>query len=100
MSRSLFAVAIGLAVVCGGVALAQEIPLDKITVPDGFTIELYASGVPNARSMALAPSGTLFVSTRQAGDVYAVLDRDGDQTADDVITIAQRAQHAEWRGDS
>ena len=38
--------------------------------------------------MARSPSGTLFVSTRQAGDVYAVLDRDQDYKADDVITIA------------
>ena len=88
MLRSLLAVAIGLAVISGGAVVAQEIPLDKITVPDGFTIEVYASGVPNARSMALSPTGTLFVSTRQAGDVYAVLDHDQDQKADEVITIA------------
>ncbi|MCH7750297.1 MAG: sorbosone dehydrogenase family protein [Acidobacteria bacterium] len=86
--RSLVAIAIGLAVVGAGAAGAQDIPLDKITVPDGFTIEVYASDVPNARSMALSPTGTLFVSTRRAGIVYAVLDRDQDQTADEVITIA------------
>ncbi len=88
MFRSLVAIALGLAVVGAGAAGAQDIPLDKITVPDGFTIEVYASDVPNARSMALSPTGTLFVSTRRAGIVYAVLDRDQDQTADEVITIA------------
>ncbi len=88
MFRSLVAIALGLAVVGAGAAGAQDIPLDKITVPDGFTIEVYASNVPNARSMALSPTGTLFVSTRRAGIVYAVLDRDQDQTADEVITIA------------
>ena len=87
MLRSLSVVPIGLALICGG-ASAQEIPLDKITLPPGFSIEVYASGVPNARSMALSPTGTLFVSTRQAGDVYAVVDRDQDQVADEVITIA------------
>jgi len=86
--RSLVAIALGLAVVGAGAAGAQDIPLAKITVPDGFTIEVYASDVPNARSMALSPTGTLFVSTRRAGIVYAVLDRDQDQTADEVITIA------------
>ncbi|MDP6582474.1 MAG: sorbosone dehydrogenase family protein, partial [Vicinamibacterales bacterium] len=75
-------------VVGAGIAGAQQIPLDKITVPPGFLIEVYAPDVPNARSMALSPTGTLFVSTRQAGNVYAVLDRDQDQKADDVITIA------------
>ena len=88
MPQTIFAGALGLVVVCGGAASAQEIPLDKITLPAGFSIEVYAPDVPNARSMALSPSGTLFVSTRQAGSVYAVLDRDQDQKADEVITIA------------
>ena len=88
MLQSIFAVAVGLVVICGGAAVAQEIPLDKITLPPGFSIAVYASGVPNARSMALSQTGTLFVSTRQAGNVYAVLDRDQDKMADVVVTIA------------
>ena len=87
--RFISVIVIGLcAMWSGAAAAAQEIPLDKITVPDGFTIEVYAPDVPNARSMALSPTGTLFVSTRRAGDVYAVVDRDQDQVADEVITIA------------
>jgi glucose/arabinose dehydrogenase len=39
--------------------------------------------------MALSPNGTLFVGTRKAGNVYAVLDKDGDYQADAVITIAR-----------
>lgn len=79
--------------VAPGVAAAtapvvQDIPLNRITLPPGFSIELFASDVPNARSLARSPSGTLFVSTRQAGAVYAVLDRDQDHKADEVITIA------------
>ncbi len=61
--------------------------LSRLTLPPGFSIEVYAADVPNARQMALSPSGTLFVSTRRAGNVYAVLDDDGDQTADRVLTI-------------
>ena len=52
--------------------------LDKLTLPPGFSIEVYADNVPNARQMALSPTGTVFVSTRQAGDIYAVRDHDGD----------------------
>jgi glucose/arabinose dehydrogenase len=37
--------------------------------------------------MALSPNGTLFVSTRRAGNVYAVVDDNGDQTADRVLTL-------------
>jgi glucose/arabinose dehydrogenase len=68
---------------------AQELQLRLITLPAGFTIRVYAHDVPNARSMTLSPNGTLFVSTRSAGKVYAVVDRDNDHTADTVVTLAQ-----------
>ncbi len=61
--------------------------LDKLTLPDGFAIELYAADVPNARQMSLSPDGTLFVSTRRAGNVYAVVDVDSDHSADQVYTL-------------
>ncbi|HWF59415.1 MAG TPA: sorbosone dehydrogenase family protein [Nitrospira sp.] len=62
-------------------------PLDMIKLPPGFTIAVYADNVPNARGMALGQDGTLFVGTRDKGDVYAVLDKNGDQRADEVLTI-------------
>lgn len=40
--------------------------------------------------MARSPKGTLFVGMRRAGNVYAIVDRDGDQRADDVLTLARR----------
>ena len=43
--------------------------LKKITLPDGFTIEVFADSVPNARQMAFSPSGVLYVGSRQAGTV-------------------------------
>ncbi|MEW6298900.1 MAG: sorbosone dehydrogenase family protein [Thermodesulfobacteriota bacterium] len=80
-----------LAVLCGSdQALAdRSLPLERITLPPGFTIGPYAAQVPNARSMALGSQGTLFVGTRAEGKVYAVVDRNGDRTADEVITIAR-----------
>jgi glucose/arabinose dehydrogenase len=65
-----------------------KLPLEQIKLPPGFQIELYASGVPNARQMVLGDKGTLFVGSRRARRVYAVVDRDGDQKADQVYTIA------------
>ena len=80
-----------LVVTCSSVLLAQtgpsEPPLERLTLPPGFSIEVYAANVPNARQMALSPNGTLFVSTRRAGNVYAVVDDNGDQTADRVLTL-------------
>jgi glucose/arabinose dehydrogenase len=63
--------------------------LDAITLPPNFTINIYAADVENARSLALGDSGTLFVGTRSAGRVYAVLDRNHDARGDEVITIAE-----------
>ena len=71
---------------------ASSLPLDKIKLPPGFTITVYAVNVPNARGMALGKNGTLFVGSRSKGDVYAVVDTDGDQRADKVYTIASRLQ--------
>ena len=68
---------------------AQTLPLERIKLPPGFEISLYASGVENARSMTLSPNGTVFVGTRSAGKVYAVVDRNGDAKADEVITLAR-----------
>ncbi len=63
--------------------------LDELSLPEGFHIEIYASEVPNARSMAMSPGGTLFVGTRQAGNVYAVVDKDNDYRADQIIRVAE-----------
>jgi glucose/arabinose dehydrogenase len=50
----------------------RELPLEKIRLPEGFKIEVYADDIENARAMALAGDGTLFAGSRSAGNVYAV----------------------------
>ncbi|WP_342770272.1 MULTISPECIES: sorbosone dehydrogenase family protein [unclassified Methanoculleus] len=64
------------------------LPLDTITLPPGFTIDVYAGNVTGARSMTISPNGTLFVGSRDPGNVYAIPDRDGNGRGDEVITIA------------
>ncbi|PQJ36512.1 sorbosone dehydrogenase [Salinibacter sp. 10B] len=68
----------------GGDALSP----DRITVPDGFRVEIFSDQLPEARSMALSRSGTLFVGSRDGGEVYALRDVDDDHRADSVYTIA------------
>ncbi len=65
------------------------LPLEQIKLPAGFSISIYADNVPNARSLALGKNGTIFVGTRAGSEVYALVDKDGDQKADDVIIIAR-----------
>ena len=69
-------------------AAESDLPLDSIRLPEGFRIAVYAAGVPGARSMARSPSGVLYVGSRGAGNVYAVIDKDGDHRAERVVTIA------------
>jgi glucose/arabinose dehydrogenase len=52
-----------------------EIPVAKIKVPQGFKVELWAHGINNARAMTWGDKGTLFVSSRVAGQVYAITDK-------------------------
>lgn len=68
------------------------LPLEKIKLPQGFKISVFAEKVKNARSMALSPNGVLFIGTRDEGSVYAVRDKDGDFQADEVFTLAKGLQ--------
>ena len=61
-----------------------DIQTNRLKVPAGFKIELWAYGMPNARSMAQSPAGTIFVGTRFPGNVYAVIDK-GDRREVKVI---------------
>src|SRR5258708_16021940 len=70
----------------GSVTTAQStLPLNTIRLPAGFKIALYASGIPDARSMTLGDNGTLFVGSRQGGKVYAIT---GQTQATQVQVIA------------
>src|SRR5215470_4841404 len=84
---------LGLAVLVCSVALAsqaapQRLPVDRIKLPPGFEIGVFADNVPDARSLAHGKGQVVFVSTRGAGRVYAV--RYGDGGATKVVTIASR----------
>jgi glucose/arabinose dehydrogenase len=50
----------------------DQVPVGKLTLPAGFKAEIFASGMPGARMMALGTNGTLFIGTRTIGRVYAV----------------------------
>jgi glucose/arabinose dehydrogenase len=64
---------------------ADKLPQAKLKLPPGFNIEVYASGMANARSLRISDKGTVFVSTRLAGKVYAVTDKSGKR---EVKTLA------------
>lgn len=65
----------------------SEVPVAAIRLPQGFQAEVFAHGIPGARTMAEGPNGTIFVGTRVIGRVYAVT-RNPDGTTR-VRTVAQ-----------
>jgi glucose/arabinose dehydrogenase len=61
--------------------------LDRIKLPDGFKIDLYAI-VPDARHMAVGPQGIVtWVGTRK-DKIWTVTDRNKDRVADEVHDFA------------
>jgi glucose/arabinose dehydrogenase len=58
-------------------AAADKLPIDKLKVPAGYKIEVWASGIGNARSLTLGDKGTVFVGSRLLDRVSAVIDKDG-----------------------
>jgi len=66
---------------------ASALPIDRLKLPEGFKIEVFADSIDGARSMAMGDNGTLFVSTRTENKVYAIQDRDNDFRADKVMLL-------------
>jgi glucose/arabinose dehydrogenase len=59
------------------VTAESEIPIQRIQVPPGFEVELWAHGMPGVRMMARGDKGTIYAGTRAIGRVYEVKDRGG-----------------------
>jgi glucose/arabinose dehydrogenase/cytochrome c5 len=66
---------------------ADGIDLTGFKLPKGFRISVYADKVEAARSMAVSPGGIVYVGSRKAGKVYALVPR-ADRQGADVVTIA------------
>jgi glucose/arabinose dehydrogenase len=58
-------------------AAADKLPVDKLKLPAGFHIEVYASGIANTRSLRVGDKGTVFVGTRFGNKVTAIVKKDG-----------------------
>jgi len=87
--RGKWVLSIWMLLMLSGSAGAEMQALPVLTVPAGFSIEVWAEGVVNARAMALGDKGTLFVGSRTAGKVYALRDTDGDGRPDRTTVLAE-----------
>ncbi|HYD58247.1 MAG TPA: PQQ-dependent sugar dehydrogenase [Burkholderiales bacterium] len=65
---------------------ASQIPVSKLKAPKGFKVELWASGLPGGRAMAVSEDGKkVWVGTRSIGRVYEVTDEGGKRSVRTVI---------------
>jgi glucose/arabinose dehydrogenase len=91
-ARASFVVSLSLGALASGWAVAAQqadAPLAQLVLPAGFTAEVFAENVENAREMALGPQGTVFVGSRTSDKVHAIVDRNNDHKADRVVVIAR-----------
>jgi glucose/arabinose dehydrogenase len=68
---------------------SAKLPLDKIKLPPGFKIAVFGE-VYNARSLAVSPSGVVYVGNKEGDNVYALQDTDEDHVADKRWVIARK----------
>jgi glucose/arabinose dehydrogenase len=100
MRYALLGVVVAVLALRVGIQGQTDVRLESLTLPQGFTVDVYADGLDHPRSMVMTPNGTLFVGTRadtmllargtagpDAGKVYAVRYRAGERRAGKVITV-------------
>jgi len=63
---------------------AKDLPVNSLKVPKGFKVEVWADGIPEARSLAMGDK-VLFVSNRNAKSVYAVIDKGGNREVKEIL---------------
>ena len=69
------------------IASTLAFPATAEGIAPGFSLAVYTDEVPNARQMAESESGVLFVGTRRAGRVYAVVP--APEGPPEVVTLAK-----------
>jgi Raf kinase inhibitor-like YbhB/YbcL family protein len=65
--------------------------ISQLRAPKGFSVGVFASELKNARVLAVAPDGKIYLSRRDQGDVLLLEDANGDGHADGPpVTVANR----------
>lgn len=64
---------------------AADVPIDKIKLPPGFKVEVWADSVPGSRAIAQGDDGKYYVGTRPLGRVYEITDNGKERTSRVVI---------------
>jgi glucose/arabinose dehydrogenase len=75
-----------------------EDKLPKLKAPKGFKVEVYKSGILDARALRRGDKGTVFVSSLfVAGKVYAITNKDGKREVKTVLSGLELPSGIEFR---
>ncbi|MBM7071186.1 PQQ-dependent sugar dehydrogenase [Shewanella sp. 202IG2-18] len=66
---------------------AQQLQLNQLSLPKGFSIDVYAGNVDGARQLTIDDQGVVFVGSRGEGKVYALMPNASKTKAKKVITL-------------
>ena len=60
---------------------AADVPLDRIKLPPGFKVEVWADSVPGSRAITQGDGGKYYVGTRPLGRIYEITDNGTTRTS-------------------
>ena len=66
---------------------------NKLSVPEGFKISIYADGLESPRQITETNDGYIIVGSKNGKNVFALQDLDGDGYAENKILLAQGLQN-------
>ena len=77
--------------------------LNKLDLPDGFSIKIFSSDIKSPRQMAESDGGVIFVGSKSGDSIIALLDKDNDNYAETKIIVASNLSNptgVEFKGGS
>lgn len=63
--------------------------LQKLTLPDGFKISIYASNIESPRQITQSENGYIFVGSKNGDSIIALIDKDNDGIIENKYIVAK-----------
>jgi glucose/arabinose dehydrogenase len=67
--------------------ISSSVNTTSLTIPQGYSMSIFADNLGDPRDLEFTPGGTLLVSAPSRGAVYALIDKNGDGKADENKSV-------------